>query len=55
MPAKTPHNTKQYINCIITVTNGANKLLGHTVHKAVPTAESQQQYQHLTTAPHGYQ
>ena len=39
MPGKPLHNTKQYINCTVTVTNGPRKLLV----KAVPTAVSQQQ------------
>ena len=39
MPAKPLHNNiKHYINCTVTVTNGAHKLLGPTVHKAVPAA-----------------
>ena len=39
--ATTQHSTKQYINCTITVTNGAHKLLGSYIKL------SQQQSQHL--------
>jgi hypothetical protein len=37
MPAKPQHNTKQYINCTIMVTNVAHRL--SSLHKAVQTAE----------------